>query len=306
MQHQSASKGFTLIELLVVLAVIGILVSLLLVGVQHVRESSRSAACANKIRQVALASLNFESSAGGLPAAGWARVVLERMEQGALIQSLESGGTSMPSRIPILTCPSDVTPVESGTTLYSNYVGNAGTWQSMFGKQDGAIVDVMDEATGIALAEISDGTSHVVMFSEVLLGEGRLRTVWQTPGDPYGPDEYDALAKICRDLPKHPAEYGWRGAGFIKGRIAEINLQGPVRFAPITAPTADLYNHAMPPNNPSVLNHGGFPTSMATTTSVHGDYVNLVFCDGHVERIAQDIDLPVWFSLGSRLDGNPK
>ena len=58
--------GFTLVELLVVIAIIGILVALLLPAVQSARESSRRVQCMNQLRQIAIASLNYESTHNGL------------------------------------------------------------------------------------------------------------------------------------------------------------------------------------------------------------------------------------------------
>lgn len=66
-------RGFTLVELLVVIAIIGILVSLLLPAVQAAREAARRAQCSNNVRQMALASLNHESSHEFLPSGGWSR-----------------------------------------------------------------------------------------------------------------------------------------------------------------------------------------------------------------------------------------
>jgi prepilin-type N-terminal cleavage/methylation domain-containing protein len=66
----SRSRGFTLVELLVVIAIIGVLVALLLPAIQAAREAARRSDCLNRIRQLALASHNYESSTKKLPSHG--------------------------------------------------------------------------------------------------------------------------------------------------------------------------------------------------------------------------------------------
>ncbi len=59
--------AFTLVELLVVVAIIGVLVALLIPAIQASRAGASRAACANNMRQVALAAQNYVAARGYFP-----------------------------------------------------------------------------------------------------------------------------------------------------------------------------------------------------------------------------------------------
>lgn len=90
--------GFTLVELLVVIAIIGILVALLLPAVQAARESARRIECTNKLKNIALAMVNYHdaqtnfppgavkdgSGTGGAYFQGWTWAIMPYAEDSAL------------------------------------------------------------------------------------------------------------------------------------------------------------------------------------------------------------------------------
>ncbi len=124
--------GFTLVELLVVIAIIGILVGLLLPAVQAAREAARRMQCSNNLKQMALASLNYESAYRRFPSrqAGSGSIrtrqlrlrmsgfvsLLPFMEQTALNEQIQSNQNRNPwhgwfqnngGNLPGYQCPSD-------------------------------------------------------------------------------------------------------------------------------------------------------------------------------------------------------
>ena len=69
MTNQMRRNGFTLVEMLVVVAIIGILMAMILPAIQSVRQATRRSVCLNNLRQIILASHNYQSSNDHLPIA---------------------------------------------------------------------------------------------------------------------------------------------------------------------------------------------------------------------------------------------
>ncbi|QDT70127.1 hypothetical protein MalM25_30720 [Planctomycetes bacterium MalM25] len=160
--------AFTLVELLVVVAIIGILIALLLPAVQAARESARRGECANNLRNISLACLNYESARRGLPPAssntpverdnslGWQVSILPYLEENALATNIDANYAERAESlalandvvVPQYQCPSDPDIETERGRKYDirvmSYAGVLGSYYSRAG------VNQCDPATGDA------------------------------------------------------------------------------------------------------------------------------------------------------------
>ena len=141
---QARRPGFTLIELLVVIAIIAILIGLLLPAVQKVREAAARIQCANNLKQIGLAALNYESATGTLPPGqnattymGPLPYILPYIEQGNVYNQIPASlfsntppgpwwnyvyGGAASYHIKTFECPSDQPyTAQTGVFAYTNF-----------------------------------------------------------------------------------------------------------------------------------------------------------------------------------------
>jgi prepilin-type N-terminal cleavage/methylation domain-containing protein len=289
-------KAFTLVELLVVIAIIGLLIALLLPAIQAAREAARRSHCKNNLKQIGLALHNYESARkvfppgfvshsatidgpGTGPGWGWAAHILPYLEESSLNVDLKKSITDpvydqiRVTVLPIFRCPSDSVELP----VFDVHTAGGADTQVAFGNYVGVggtheVTEFPDTGTGIflrndpmAIKKITDGLSHTIMVSE--------RASRQSPQTTWVGAVTDAEVP-----PINPA----------------FEEEGPPVLVLTNTGTAD---DGRVPNNS--LDH------VEDSNSEHPQGVHLMFADGSVQAINNDIDPAIWEAIGTRAGGEP-
>ncbi|WP_425396062.1 DUF1559 domain-containing protein [Aeoliella sp.] len=317
----SHSRAFTLVELLVVIAIIGILVALLLPAVQAAREAARRSQCANNLKQIGLALVNFESSKSHLPAgregcdcdsnkycgdipdaerthtSGFA-MVLPQLEQQALYDTLGIGGKVVGA----------IAPQDCGRAN-----PNVDGWDANLGEALAALPDVFvcpsNEPRVLSIE--SDHVSRDTPGEGQRYASGGYALV---AGSSVG-HNYAHVKHENNGLFFYQKTFALRQVtdGLSKTMFAGESVEGDTwlyarRYHDVIRYTREPLNSLIAPvpsNTPGARNQGGGSLesdwySLGGFHSMHPGGAQFVFGDGHVEFIPDEIDLNTYRALSTR------
>lgn len=293
--RQNQRRGFTLVELLVVIAIIAMLVALLLPAVQSAREAGRRTLCISNIRQIGFASINYHDTQGEFPRSGvnrpdhnWAPFLFPFIEE-QNVQDIYNFDVSWNHRrnraaiktiVGVFSCPSspvgadridivngmEAAVVDYGpVTSFANSLINAGFVRPVADRR-GVI-----HTTSVTIKRITDGTSKTLMFAE----DGGRPQFWTKKG--LGPPNNTPGGG---NLPVRGGRV--RGASWAD-RSNGIPLHG-------------FTNDGLKAPGPCPINC----TNNNEAFSFHTGGVNIVFADGHVQFVSEQMDIQTYAALITR------
>ena len=322
MRTKFSSRGFTLVELLVVIAIIGILIGMLLPAVQAVREAARRMDCSNKMRQMSLGMVNYESAhqnfppgvkgnglGAGFPGLNWGSFILPFLEQNTIhdILSEQSNNFSNPNWadtengdtaiivLPIFLCPSDDSDERNRNRFSSPQALVGGAFGTFHARSN---------YIGVLGPRLKDDFSRVDDFDDISFTEsgpiGDLFTL-KLPGILFLNSEV-TFAEISdgasntfvigeRDSAEIPGSTNPRSAGVWCASLFAQSLH------PCLGPTSD---------DPEFTINSIIPTRFARQqpfASQHPGGANFGRADGSVEFVAETISGTLYRAMGTKAGG---
>jgi len=335
--HRNGRRAFTLVELLVVIAIIGILVSLTLPAVNRARETARRIDCANRIKQLILASIQYEgkhkvfpmnygmpngtaTTASSAPVTGdttlrghsWITQILPEIDQkpmydqikfGEQLQYRNTGMNKDNQKIAMIPLPNLICPSDSNRGTMTN--------QGMLRDQQVPVINY--KACG--------GSNWWALNDEKLQGlasayvaySARGRNYKQTDGLEYG------NGVICRNFIKNtnsPTLWTTAQSDIRDGTSMTIFAGETVpEWCPYSAwywyngatgTCGIVMNSAWAKDQSRIQSQQPNDTYLKRTLgfmSRHGDGSNFAMCDGSTKFISQSVDFAIYRALGT-IDGS--
>ena len=279
--------GMTLVELLVVMAIIGVMVALLLPAVQAAREAARRTQCHNNLRQLGLAMTLHEEHARAFPIGCI----------GCKFIAPPAGGP--PALLRYLAWNVQVLPYLEESPLWQTIDQSIPSYKPANNPAAATIVDVFLCPSTVERTSLS-AKPRALEGCSVHRLRGHL---WRRGRRPHGHrSECDAMAG--RPMARRDAlRRGGRAARTITDGlsktacIAETVLRRQTESEWINGNNLFAQEASTPINQASGLgNDIGSP---------HPGGASLVFCDNHVEFLAETIEQPVLNALLTKAGGEP-